>query len=202
MRHRFIAAVLALALPSAAPAVTVQGIWSLSGAALGSSGLEIRTSRQAGEFVLDLSDGEQQKLRLFRIWTDEAHVGSDDRLASGLAAGFDLPGASGSIEGSVRGHGTLEQWGSLDWKAPLEVAIQGGTLKILLTDQTFGRGVLGLSRGRQSGADVFARVRYVAGVTPSPVPLPAGLPLALAGLGLLALVRRAGTRRRIARAAL
>lgn len=191
----------ALALPSAAGAVTVAGGWSLSGDALAGTGLEIRTSRRAADFAFDLDDGEQRRLRLFRIWTDEADVGSDDRVAQALAVRFALadadeggPGIGGSIGGTVRGRAALEQWGSLTWSAPLALAVKGGTLSILLSDQSFNRGILGLAGGRDGGADVFARVRYVAGVTASPVPVPAGLPLLVAGLGLLALLRRTGAR--------
>ena len=193
MRHRIFAVVLALALPSAASAVTVQGSWSLGGDALTGAGLEVRASRRAGSFDLDLADGAEARFRLFRIWTDESDVGADDRVASALAAAFDLPefGAGGSVAGRVRGREALGlQWGSLDWQAPLELAVGGGMLSILLSDETFGRGVLALGRGRQGGADVFARVSYTPGATAAPVPVPAGLPLALTGLGLLALIRR------------
>ena len=42
MRHRIFAAVLALALPSAASAVTVQGSWSLGGDALTGAQVHLR----------------------------------------------------------------------------------------------------------------------------------------------------------------
>ena len=194
MKHRLFAVALALALPGAASAVTVQGGWSLAGEALTGAGLEVRTNRRAGNFDFDLSDGAETSFRLFRIWTDESDVGRDDRAPRSLVAGFDLPtlGRGGSVAGSTRGREALGvQWGSLDWQAPLEIALGGGMLSILLSDETFGRGLLGLGQGRRNGADVFARVSYTAGVpAASAVPVPAGLPLALTGLGVLALLRR------------
>jgi len=184
---------LLLALPAAASAVTVQGAWSLGGEALTGAGLQVRFSRQAGDLDLDLADGAEARLRLFRIWTDESDVGADDRVATALTAMFSLPaiGAGGSVSGHVSGReATGLQWGNVGWDAPLQVAVGGGMLSILLSDQSFGRGILGLARGRQNGADVFARLSYAAGPTVSPVPLPAGLPLALTGLGVLRLLRR------------
>jgi hypothetical protein len=41
VRHRLFAVMLALALPGAASAVTVQGGWTLAGDALSGSGLEV-----------------------------------------------------------------------------------------------------------------------------------------------------------------
>ena len=192
MRHRLFAVALALVLPGAASAVTVDGSWWLAGDALSGSGLEVRVSRRAGDFGFDLADGAERRLRLFRIWTDEADVGADDRTAASLVAGFDLPalGRGGSVAGEVRGREALPfQWGTVDWGAPLEIEVAGGTLSVLLSDKAFGRGALGLSRGRRSGADVFASFGFAAG-TVSTVPLPAGLPLLLAGLGLLGLSAR------------
>jgi hypothetical protein len=189
-----LAVVLALAFPAAASALTVQGSWWLGGDALGGAGLAVRTSRSAGDFDLDLADGAATRFRLFRIWTDEADVGADDRVARALSAGFALPGlaSGGSVTASVRGHRSLGlQWGALDWQSPLRLAVGGGTLSIALADRTFNPGVLALGRGRAGGADVFARVSFAAGRTAAaPVPLPSGLPLALTGLGLLAFLRR------------
>lgn len=193
MRQWLVALALVLALPSAAPAVTVQGSWSLGGAALAGAGIQVRVSRQAGSLDLDLADGADTRLRLFRVWTDESDVGSDDRVATALTAMVSLPttGAGGSVSGHVRGRESVGlQWGTVGWDVPLQVAVGGGMLSILLSDQSFGRGVLGLARGRQNGADVFARPSYAAGSPASPVPLPAGLPLALTGLGALLLLRR------------
>jgi hypothetical protein len=198
VRHGLFALVLALGLPAAASALTVEGSWWLGGEALSEPGLAVRTSRDGGAFDLDLADGGAARFRLFRIWTDERDLGADDRVARVLSAGFALPalGAGGSIAGAVRGREALwVQWGAIDWRAPLEVAVGGGTLSIRLTDRTFNPGVLALGRGRAGGADVFARVSFAAGRSAAaPVPLPAGLPLALTGLGLLALVRRCAGR--------
>jgi hypothetical protein len=183
--------VLALAFPATAFAVPVQGSWGISGDALTGAGLEVRTSRQAGRFDLNLANGAETRFRLFRIWTDESDVGADDRVATSLVAGFELPafGRGGSVAGTVRGREALPfEWGELDWQAPLEIEVGTGMLSILLSDQTFGHGVLGLSRGRRSGADVFASFSYSAGRGASVVPLPAGLPLVLTGLAVLGLL--------------
>jgi hypothetical protein len=193
VRQHLFAALLALALPDAAAAVTVQGSWSLAGDALSGTGLAIRTNRDTGAFALDLADGAETRFRLFRIWTDETDVGEDDRAASAILASFglDAASASGSIAGTTRGHRALGfQWGTVDWQAPLELDLGHGLLSILLSDETFGRGLLALRNGRRHGADVFANVSYTAGPTVAPVPLPAGLPLALTGLVLLGFAAR------------
>ena len=126
MRHRLFAVALALVLPGAASAVTVDGSWWLAGDALAGSGLEVRVSRRAGDFGFELADGAERRLRLFRIWTDEGDVGADDRTAASLVAGFDLPalGRGGSVAGEVRGREAFPfEWGTVDWRAPLEIEV-------------------------------------------------------------------------------
>lgn len=190
MRPVLVALLLALALPQASRAVPVTASWSLSGDVWADAGIAVRASQRGGSFGLALDDGAESRFRLFRIWTDADNPGAADRASRSLFADFALPGASARVTGSVRGqrqHGV--QWASLDWGDPVEVALDGGMLSILLSDHTFGRGVAGVGRGRRTGADVFAQVRYTAGVTASPVPLPAGLPLALSAAGLLGLLK-------------
>ena len=55
MRHLIAAAVLAVALPGAASALTFNGSWNVSGSALSDPDLVIRTSPASGTFTFDLT---------------------------------------------------------------------------------------------------------------------------------------------------
>lgn len=191
MRSMLAAAGLLLTLPGIAAAVTLGGSWSVSGSALSDPGLVV-TTRPApgGQFVLSLEDGRAASVDLFRLWTLEGSVGADDRVARLLDVSFGFSGpdlsGSGTVRGTTVGHRELGlQWGSVDWAAPLALDLGGGTLSVTLEDTVFNGGILGLSPGSRLGADVRATFLYT-----TPVPLPAGAGLILAGLAALGLLAR------------
>jgi hypothetical protein len=186
VRRPILAAGLLLLVPAAASAVTFSGTWQASGSALADPGLVV-AARGAPAFSLRLDPGQSATLPLFRIWTPEAAVGADDLVPRRLDVGIRLDrGGAGSIAGTTAGHRLAGlQWGSIDWRAPLSLAVEGGTLSVSLEDTIFAPGLLGLGRGAAAGADVRANFRYVA-----PVPLPPGLGLALLACAALGLVRR------------
>jgi MYXO-CTERM domain-containing protein len=189
---RVMAAALALALTAApAGAVTVGGTWSVSGPALADPGLVVATSAPSGGFSLSLERGQSATLDLFRLWTPEAAVGADDRVARGLSVAFALEGGgAGTIAGTSAGHRGLGMaWGTLDWAAPLSLEVAGGgTLSIALDDTAFNAGFVKLAPGARFGSDVQATFSYVA-----PVPLPPAGALLLAALAASGLVRRRRT---------
>jgi hypothetical protein len=190
LRQLIAGAILALALPGAASAVTFSGNWSASGPALADTGLEIETQPGAAgpnAFSWDVNDGETKAFSLFRIFTDETHVNwGDDDVPQALSVNFSLNShaASGSVNGTSNGHNILlAQWGSVDWSGPLVLDLGTGLLSIVLNDVAhFNKGLFGLKEGIRHGADITANVSYSAA---APIPLPAGLGLILAGAGAL-----------------
>lgn len=185
MRHLVAAAVMALALPGAASAVTFSGAWNVSGSALSDPGLVVGAAGPSA-FSFDLEDGGSTSFKLFRIYTGESDVGSDDLDPQGLDVGFALTShaAGGTVGGTSIGRKFFGfQWGEVAWSGPVEIDVGTGLLSVLLSDaKHFNKGLFGLSKGEKHGADVYATVSYAA---VAPVPLPAGLPLVLVGLGAL-----------------
>ena len=191
MRHLIAAAVLGVALPGAASALTFNGAWNISGDALTDPGLVIKTSPASGSFSFDLDDGESTSFKIFRIWTDEGNVGDDDWAANDIFANFTINGASGSLAGTVKGHKAyafpifFPAWGSVDWANPLQLNLGTGILSVALTGvEHFNKGLFGLERGEAHGGKVYASFSYKE-TSPAPVPLPAGLGLIAAGIGAL-----------------
>jgi hypothetical protein len=196
LRHLIAAAVLAVALPGAASALTFDGSWNVSGDALTDPGLVIKTSPASGSFSFDLDDGESTSFKLFNIWTDEGNVGDDDWAANDIFANFTVNGASGSLAGTVEGHKAFvfpvffPAWGSVDWANPLELNVGTGILSVALTGvEHFNKGLFsGLNRGEAHGGKVHAEFSYrETSPAPAPVPLPAGFGLIAAGIGALGL---------------
>ncbi len=150
-----------------------------------------------GTFSFDLNDGEATSQKLFRIWTDESDVSGADTTPQDLAVDFNVNGGTGPLTGSVQGHSQWKfifnsQWGSLDWGSPIELDVGTGILSIALSSiDKFNEGLYGLNSGKKHGGDVYADFSYSA--SPSQVPLPAGLGLALLGMSALGFfgVRRA-----------
>jgi hypothetical protein len=170
----------------AAAAATFTGSWELSGSALADPGLVVAAGPDGGSFAFDLAGGQSTSFSLFRLWSPEGSVGSDDLVPRGLEVRFGLSGgASGAVAGTTAGHRLLGlQWGSVDWREPLALDLgDGGILSVALDDAVFNAGFLGLAGGESFGADVQATFSYTA-----PVPLPAGAGLLLLGLGALGLL--------------
>jgi hypothetical protein len=185
LRHLIAAAVLAVALPGAASALTFNGSWNISGSALSDPGLVVKTTPGSGTFGFDLDDGESTRFRLFKLWTEETDVGRDDRAADDIFANFTINGTSGSLAGTIKGHDAfLFQWGSLDWANPLELDVGRGVLSIALNGiEHFNKGWFGLDPSATK-PKVYAEFSYRE-TSPAPVPLPAGLGLIAAGIGAL-----------------
>jgi hypothetical protein len=181
------AAVVLLTAPGAVSAATFAGSWEVSGSALADPGLVVATTPDGGgSFAFELAGGQSTSFSLFRLWSPEGSVGSDDLVPGALDVRFRLSGgASGVVTGTTAGHRLLGlQWGSADWREPLALDLgDGGVLSVVLDDAVFNAGFLALGRGEGYGADVRATFSYVA-----PVPLPAGAGLLLIGLGALGLL--------------
>ena len=174
-----------------AAAATIQGTFSLSGAAFGGgSGLVTNTDVASGSFNLNLSNGQSTTISLFHIFTNEPTVDADDLISRQLLAGFTATGtgASDVIAAAVSGFkaGTLH-WGATTWGAPIVLDLgQGAQLLITLGNSVFNLGNGGLAAGTANGADVQATFTY----TIAPVPVPAAGLLLLGGFGALGALRR------------
>lgn len=193
MKYLVAAATLVFLLPGVASALTFSGNYNVTGSALSDPGLVVEIAPNPGTFSFDLESGKSTTLNIFDIWTNETAVGSDDRVPQGLAVNFNLltPTGTGILGGESIASGLIRQHGSVDWSAPLLIALgNGGSLSVALSDATFNWGTFGLTPGQRNGADVFATFTYT---SPSAVPLPAGLGLILAGIGAMG---AAGFRRR------
>jgi hypothetical protein len=193
VKHLIAAVILAAVLPGAASALSFGGWYNVTGGALSDPGLVVKTYPNNGSLNFNLDDGESKSMKLFRIWTDESSVGSDDKIPNDLAVNFSLNGANGPVGGSVEGHtawyGLLNaQWGSLDFGGPIDLDVGTGILSIALKGlDDFNKGLYGLKEGKKHGGDVYAKFSYQ---EVAPVPLPAGLGLMAAGLGALGVASR------------
>lgn len=174
-----------------AAAATIQGTFSLSGAAFGGGpGLVTNTDVTSGSFNLNLSNGQSTTISLFHIFTNEPTVDADDLISRQLLAAFTATatGATDVISAAVRGFkaGTLH-WGATTWGAPIVLDLgQGQQLLITLGNSVFNLGNGGLAAGSGHGADVQATFTY----TIAPVPVPAAGLLLLGGFGALGALRR------------
>lgn len=197
MKPAVLGVVLLLSSAAAAAAVTINGSFSLSGNAYNEPGLVVQTSVQGGNFSLDLTSGQSTTFDLFSIWTNENRVNGNNTRTRSLVADFSLGafGASGSVNGTTTGTNIfgVMQYGSVDWTAPLTLALNnGGSLRIALSDETYNLGLLRLSSGINWAATVQATATYIA---PNAVPLPASGVLLVGAIGAAAALRRRRVRR-------
>ncbi len=178
---------------SMASAVNFSGSYDIN--ALSSDpGLVIATHKLADplNFALN-SPGAMYTIDLFDIWTDETAINSDDEMHAGISVDFDFfaPPTAGSVTGTTFGGSVLIfSGGKVEWNGPqvLDFGNQG-QLQISLSDETFNVGVFGnTAPGQKHGATVKAKFTLVSDSVA--VPLPASLPLFMAALGSLAVLRR------------
>ena len=170
-------------------------------------GLVIQVGPQSGSFAFDLNNpGDTAWVNLFDIWTNEGDVGGDDIIAQSITVDFDftLPTSfGGTVTGETVGESDWgwewiflvnKQSGNLTWlTSPLELEFgNGGLLSVALNDATFNKGLYGLDEGYADGATVKAKFKLLE--APTPVPVPAALPLLASALGCLGLL--GWTRRR------
>lgn len=201
-----------LCLPGLVSAATFSSTYSVSGA-MSAPGLKLRATPGTGAFAKELEVGESTTFHLFKIWTNNLWVRhGGNKLQTPVSVDFDFlaPRTGGTINGTaaadVSGFGLLHN-GRLTWDAPLVLnfgANDTGQITLALSDVNFKRRYL--RSGLKYGGRVKATLTYDAAsvspsvnpapVSPAPVPLPAGLPLLLGGLGMIGVV----SRRRRARA--
>src|SRR5690606_38139932 len=110
-----VAATVFAASAVGAMAASFSGNFSLSGSAFSDAGLVINADPRSGGGSFDLDVGDSTTFSLFRIWTDESAVNSDDRVPQSINVSFDLtsPVASGVLGGSSVGSGTVFPLGSV-----------------------------------------------------------------------------------------
>lgn len=161
-------------------------------------GLKISTDRETGSLGFNLDVGSTVSVDLFDIWTDEKAINWDDKIPSPMSVAFNFtaPEFDGLASGTTVGASfdflgvPVLEYGKLVWDEKLiELAFgNGGLLQISLSDVIFNKGFLGTSSGEFWGATVSADFTLVSDST-AVIPLPAGLPLLLSGMGGLAFLR-------------
>ena len=158
-------------------------------------GLLIQTQELADPLNFALANpGDFYTVDLFKIWTEETDVEwGEDTLPRSISVDFDFtaPPSSGSVLGTTLGGSIIiTEWGSVTWAGPEVIDFgNGGKLRITLSDETFNKGLFGLKHGRDHGAIVEAKFKLISDSV-AEVPLPASLPLLMAALGGLAVLRR------------
>lgn len=158
-----------------ASTLTFEGDFQLLGSAFEDPGLALQANPRSDLFSFTLDKGESTTFALFDIWTDESHVGHDDRIEQDISAAvsFSTPTAFGNLSGSSVGssvwYGFVQQ-GEVTWGNPLSLGFgNGGLLSIALSNETFNKGYFwGLSKGEKHGASVEMTATYEM----APVPLP------------------------------
>jgi hypothetical protein len=178
---------------SIASAVSFSGSYQINAHNSG-NGLLIETKELADplNFVLT-NPGDMYKVDLFRIWTNETDVGGDDKTPKTISVDFDFtaPPSAGSVLGTtVGGSIVILEWGEVKWAGPEVIDFgNGGKLQISLKDETFNGGVFGLIHGEKHGKNIEAKFTLISDSTRE-IPLPASLPLFMAALGGMSLLRR------------
>jgi hypothetical protein len=129
-------------------------------------GLVIKTSLASGleNIAFTLEDGQSKTFNFFKIWTDEADVGSDDKSKKAISAtlDFDVPDEAFSLYGQTFGvSGFLLQSGKIEWNGPATFTAGGRTFSIALSNEVFNKGLFGLDKGVNHGAYVEATVKQI-----------------------------------------
>src|SRR5690625_700361 len=185
----------AVGLSSMASAVSFSGDFSVAAHSEG-DGLIVETSKlfDPMEFEL-LTVGESVSYDLFRIWTDEKSVNADDFASQNISVAFNFlsPAGSGTVDGQTAGAELffgLFQGGQVVWNDPEDITFgDGSQLRITLSDGDFNWGMFGTIPGEGHGALITANFELISD-SAAVIPLPAGLPLLLSGIGGLALLDR------------
>ena len=163
----------------------------------GNLGLDISTD--SGPYLAystrDLSIGESEKFALFEIWTDDGHLGTDDKVAKSISVDFSFsaPMASGGhAYGKTVGvafFGFLLPHGELTWtNDPVFTFGNGGMFSVELSNTWFNIGLFRLKANQEHGATVWARLTYTqAPDAASAKPIPETATLFLVGTGLIGL---------------
>jgi hypothetical protein len=148
---------------------------------------------------------------LFTLWTPEADVGSDDKIARTISVGFDLtPGVTGTATGTTIGQTSgwfgAVQNGRLSWNQnEFQLAFgDGGLLGVSLTGGIFNTGLFGLGHLPGEGLEVGATFRLISPSTPirapdaiAAAPEPATWATMLLGFGAIGYSLRRRTTQRV-----
>lgn len=195
MKKLLAAASLTALMASGANAALFNGTFDISGSAFADPGLVLNVHPSTGPVSLDLNEGDSVTFDLFRVWTNETSVNSDDYNGQSVNVAFNMtsPVTSGVLGGTSSGNTAVFgffQGGNISWNNPLQLTFgKNGTglLEISLSDESFNWGAFwGTVPGKHHGATVQATATYVM----APVPLPASALLLLGGLGGLAFMRK------------
>ena len=203
MRNRLMLAAASLAAAgafasSASAATTFDGSYSASYNTT-DPGLVISTTPINSSFSFSLNAGQSKSVALFKIFTDERSVDSDDKSAKPISVTFDFTAPTtfgGSVNGATVGQSVLFglfQDGQLTWSNGGNALLgfgDGGELSVHVNNVTFDAGIGKL--GDLTGAGtVTADFKEISASVPEPATWAAML-IGLFGMG--AVLRRAKTR--------
>jgi hypothetical protein len=114
--------------------------------------------------------GQSVSSNLFKIYTNETDVGSDDLVGKPISVAFNFtsPAFGGVLEGTTFGQsffGLFEN-GAVHWND----GGNGGQLQIHLNDTTFNSGAFGLDEGIREGGTVTADFTLLSLTSAAPEP--------------------------------